>query len=110
MKNFILEILKRLTSTILVSLLLFTASYCLITGEFPPKIENMKRGIVNLHKQIQQVRKIQEARLKAALVAQETNRQETAPQEATEPYDQQALLRKINDLEKRVMRLESLQL
>lgn len=98
MKTFFSDVLKKLISTILFTLLMFIASYCLITGEFPPQIANMKKGLHNMQAQIQQIKKIQENQL--AKLSQSTD------QEAEIKY-QQALLEKIKELEARIARLES---
>lgn len=100
MKKFLSEILKKLVVTILFAAIMFVASYCLVTGEFPPKITNMKKGLLNMQTQMQQLKKIQESQLaKLAAAADEAN----AP---AEMKYQQALLDKIRDLEARVARLE----
>lgn len=110
MKNFFLEILKKLISTILFAVLMFVASYCFITGEFPPKIENMKKGLNGLQAQVQQLNKIRESQM--AKLAEAANQADTAL-ESTHALDQaeikyqQALLDKIKDLETRIARLES---
>lgn len=110
MKNFFLEILKKLISTILFAVLMFVASYCFITGEFPPKIENMKKGIHGLQAQVQQLNKIRETQM--SKLAKAAN-QADAALEGTHALDQaeikyqQALLDKIKELESRIARLEN---
>ena len=103
MKNFFTEIIKKLISTILFAALMFVASYCLITGEFPPKIENMKTGLRNMQTQIQQLKKIQENQLtKLSQATEQMNHQDQA-----EIKYQQALLDKVKELEARIAKLES---
>ncbi|AZZ36552.1 hypothetical protein CIK05_07035 [Bdellovibrio sp. qaytius] len=106
MRNFISEILKKLISTILFAAIMFVISYCLITGEFPPKIENMKKGLQNMQTQFQQLKKIQENQLaKLSQAAVQTS--DIAATDQAEIKYQQALLDKIKDLEARIARLES---
>lgn len=110
MKNFLSDILKKLITTILFAAIMFVASYCLITGEFPPKIDNMKKGLQNMQTQMQQLKKIQESQLaKLAQAADQNSAQIDNGQnlEQAEIKYQQALLDKIKDLEARIARLES---
>lgn len=103
MKNFLTDILKKLISTVLFAVLMFVASYCLITGEFPPKIENMKTGLSNMQTQIKQLKKIQETQLaKLSQASEQINHQDQA-----EIKYQQALLDKVKELEARIAKLES---
>lgn len=103
MKNFFTDLLKKLISTILFAALMFVASYCLITGEFPPKIENMKTGLRNMQTQIQQLKKIQENQLtKLSQASEQMDHQDQA-----EIKYQQALLDKVKELEARIAKLES---
>lgn len=103
MKNFFTDLLKKLISTILFAALMFVASYCLITGEFPPKIENMKTGLRNMQTQIQQLKKIQESQLtKLSQASEQMDHQDQA-----EIKYQQALLDKVKELEARIAKLES---
>ncbi len=109
MKNFFLEILKKLISTILFAVLMFVASYCFVTGEFPPKFENMKKGIHGIQAQVQQLNKIRESQM--AKLAEAANQADAAlasahaTDEAEIKY-QQALLDKIKELEARIAKLE----
>lgn len=103
MKNFFVEILKKLITTILFAVLMFVASYCIVTGEFPPKIANLKNGVANLQAQIKQINKIREHQL-AKLAA--TTDQSLDESQAEIKY-QQALLDKIKELEARIARLEN---
>lgn len=110
MKNFFLEILKKLITTILFAVLMFTASYCLVTGEFPPKIDNMKKGLVEMQTQIKQLNKIRESQMaKLAEAAEASNDAASSTQalDAAELKYQQALLDKIKELETRISRLEN---
>lgn len=110
MKNFILEILKKLITTILFAVLMFVASYCVVTGEFPPKIANMKKGVANLQTQVQQLNKIRESQMaKLAETAELAHENSASPQglARAELKYQQALLDKIKELEARVARLEN---
>lgn len=97
-------------------MLMFLASYCLVTGEFPPKVANMKKGILNLQGQVKQLNKIREAQLeKLTQMAHETNSvveqidtsRLNPPADQAELRYQQALLDKIKELEARISRLES---
>lgn len=115
MKNFITDIFKKLLSSILFAAIMFVASYCVITGEFPPKIANMKKGFHNMQAQIQQLKKIQESQLSKLSQAADQingstvgqiNTQNPSLDQAEIKY-QQALLDKIKDLEARIARLES---
>lgn len=107
MKKFFEEILKKLTVTLLFAAIMFVASYCLVTGEFPPKIANMKKGLLNMQTQIQQLKKIQESQLaKLAETADPTDSQTPNLDQAEIKY-QQALVDKIKELEARIARLES---
>ncbi|MES2803342.1 MAG: hypothetical protein V4654_12680 [Bdellovibrionota bacterium] len=107
MKNFISDILKTLITTILFAALMFVASYCLITGEFPPKIANMKKGLQNMQTQMQLLKKIQESQLsKLAQAADQIDDQATNLDQAEIKY-QQALLDKIKSLEERIVNLEA---
>lgn len=106
MKNFILEILKKVISAILFTVLMFVASYCFITGEFPPQIENMKKGLHNLQAQVQQLNKVRENQMtKLAKEADQAN--EAKSLDEAEIKYQQALLDKVKELEARIARLES---
>lgn len=107
MKKFFSEILKKLIVTILFAAIMFVASYCLVTGEFPPKIANMKKGLLNMQTQIQQLKKIQESQLaKLAEAADQVNGQAPNLDQAEIKY-QQALVDKIKELEARIARLEN---
>lgn len=107
MKKFFSEIFKKLIVTILFAAIMFVASYCLVTGEFPPKIANMKKGLLNMQTQIQQLKKIQESQLaKLAEAADQMNGQIPNLDQAEIKY-QQALVDKIKELEARIARLES---
>jgi len=107
MKKFFEEVLKKLFVTILFAAFMFVASYCLVTGEFPPKIANMKKGLLNMQTQIQQLKKIQESQLaKLAEAADQMNGQTPNLDQAEIKY-QQALVDKIKELEARIARLES---
>lgn len=93
---------------------MFVASYCFITGEFPPKIENMKKGIHGLQAQVQQLNKIRDSQMaKLAKAANQATDQTTLALESTQALDQaeikyqQALLDKIKELESRIAKLES---
>lgn len=111
MKNFVSDIFKKLLSTILFTALMFVVSYCVITGEFPPKIANMKKGFYNMQAQIQQLKKIQESQLsKLSQAADQVNAQSNLQNpnlDQAEIKYQQALLDKIKELEARIARLES---
>lgn len=108
MKKFASEILKKLITTILFAAIMFVASYCLVTGEFPPKIANMKKGMVNMQTQIQQLKKIQENQLaKLAEATDQVNGNLAPALDQAEIKYQKALLDKINELEARIARLES---
>ena len=114
MKNFFVEILKKLITTILFAVLMFVASYCIVTGEFPPKIANLKNGVANLQAQVKQINKIREhqlAKLAAAADNADVNHGATQAHdsvlESAELKYQQALLDKIKELEARIARLEN---
>lgn len=103
MKNFIIEILKKLITTILFAVIMFVASYCLVTGEFPPKLDNMKTGLKNMQTQIQQIKKIQENQLAKLAQSQSI----TTDQDQAEIKYQKALLEKVKELEARIEALEN---
>lgn len=117
MKKFFEEILKKLLVTILFAVLMFLASYCVMTGEFPPNITNMKKGVFNLQAQIKQINQLREAQLAklSKMGGDETIEINSTPGsdptvislDQAELKYQQALLDKIKDLEARVSRLES---
>lgn len=107
MKKFLSEIAKKLITTILFAAIMFVASYCLVTGEFPPKIANMKKGMLNMQTQIQQLKKIQESQLAKLAEAADQIEGQTPSLERAEIKYQQALLDKIADLEARIARLEN---
>ncbi len=108
MKKFFSEVLKKLIVTLLFAAIMFVASYCLVTGEFPPKIANMKKGLLNMQTQIQQLKKIQETQLaKLAEAADQINDAQTPNLDQAEIKYQQALVDKIKELEARIARLES---
>jgi hypothetical protein len=126
MKKFFLEILKKLLVTILFAMLMFLASYCIVTGEFPPKFANMKKGILNLQGQVKQLNKIRDSQLEklsqmaddgASVVDQIDISKLSASSPSTpsthantdeaELRYQQALLDKIKELEARISRLEN---
>lgn len=109
MKNFFLEILKKLISTILFAVLMFVASYCFVTGEFPPKFENMKKGIHGIQAQVQQLNKIRESQMSKLAEAANQADAALASAHATDEAEikyQQALLDKIKELEARIAKLE----
>ena len=107
MKKFFAEILKKLIVTLLFAAIMFVASYCLVTGEFPPKIANMKKGLLNMQTQIQQLKKIQETQLaKLAKAADQINDAQNPNLDQAEIKYQQALVDKIKELEARIARLE----
>ncbi len=108
MKKFFSEVLKKLIVTLLFAAIMFIASYCLVTGEFPPKIANMKKGLLNMQTQIQQLKKIQETQLaKLAEAADQINEAQSPNLDQAEIKYQQALVDKIKELEARIARLES---
>lgn len=108
MKKFFSEVLKKLIVTLLFAAIMFVASYCLVTGEFPPKIANMKKGLLNMQIQIQQLKKIQETQLaKLAQAADQINEAQAPNLDQAEIKYQQALVDKIKELEARIARLES---
>lgn len=100
MKTFFLEIIKKLITSILLVTLFWVASYSLITGEFPPKISNIKNGVLNLQSQVAALRKMQEARLQKNLIP------ESVTADASTIKHNQMLLHRIIELEARVKRLE----
>jgi hypothetical protein len=117
MKDFIVEILKKFISTIVFAGLMFVASYSFMTGEFPPKIDNMKKGFTNLQNQLEQVRKLQQAKLKQAAASTEdetqvrdlitnTQAQNIEPAGHLDEKLRDALIARIRDLETRVTQLE----
>lgn len=115
MKKFFIEILKKLLVTVLFAVLMFVASYCLMTGEFPPKYANMKKGVLNLQGQMKQINAIREQQLAklSKMANNEFEELDAIPNAATASLDQaeikyqQALLDKIKELEARISRLES---
>lgn len=107
MKKFFEEILKKLIVTILFAAIMFIASYCLVTGEFPPKIANMKKGLLNMQTQIQQLKKIQESQLAKLTEAADQINGQTPNLDQAEIKYQQALIDKIKELEARIARLEN---
>jgi len=66
MKKFFIEVLKKLLIAVLVSLILFTISFSMVSGEFPPNIKKMRTGLVNLKSQMAQIQKLQELKLAQA--------------------------------------------
>lgn len=112
MRIFFLEILKKLLVAILFALVMFVGSYSLVTGEFPPKIADMKRGVQSLQLQVQSIRKIQEAKLAQSLLAMDieqntpTNAQPEVKVYTNTSDSQQALIKKIAELEARLSRIE----
>lgn len=106
MKNFFTDIFKKLLSTILFAVIMLTISYCIISGEFPPKIANMKKSFHDMRAQIQQLKKIQESQLAKLSASVDQINEQKATDEAEIKY-QQALIDKIKELEARIARLES---
>ena len=106
MKNFFADIFKKLISTILFAVIMLALSYCIITGEFPPKIANMKKSFQDMRAQIEQLKKIQESQLAKLSASVDQINEQKMTNDAEIKYHQ-ALLEKIKELEARIARLES---
>ena len=72
MKKFLLEVLKRLLAGLLISIILLIASYSFFSGEFPPNLIHMKKGIFSLKEQIQNLKRLQELKI-AQTVGDDSN-------------------------------------
>ncbi len=89
MKNVFIEILNRLITSIALMIIIFLASYCLVTGEFPPKWKNLKAGVIQLQDQLKLIKKFQEQKLNALTkTTQMTNTEDLNT--ALNPHQQQS--------------------
>jgi translation initiation factor IF-2 len=80
MKNVFIEIVNRLITSLVLMIIIFLASYCLVTGEFPPKWKNLKAGVFQLQDQLKTIKKIQEQKLNAlAKASQQTSNEAIEP-------------------------------
>jgi len=90
MEKFFIEVAKKLLATILVSIILLTASYSFISGEFPPNLMHMKKGLAEFKTQMETLKKIQELKISQAL-----NQEQKAPQNEQKNHSRSTELTKL---------------